>query len=140
MTPQGLTVLASAHGPGATMDRAVAAAGARGMAVFARIDHAAGAAEAGLALPPTEVALLGNPRAGTPLMRGARTIAIDLPLKVLVWQDDGGGTWLAYDEPRWLGARHGVASDAEPMLARMAEGLAAVARDATAPSGGEAAR
>jgi uncharacterized protein (DUF302 family) len=117
-----MTVLASAHGPGATMDREVAAAGARGMTVFARIDHAAGAAAAGLALPPTEVVLLGNARAGTPLMREARKLAIDLPLKLLVWQDEDG-TWLAYDEPRWLAARHGIdGGNAEPVLARMTDG------------------
>jgi uncharacterized protein (DUF302 family) len=132
MTPQGLIKLRSAHGLADTMERVVAAASARRMVVFARVDHAAAAAGAGIALPPTVVVLIGNPRAGTPLMQEVRTIAIDLPLKVLVWQDDGGDIWLAYDEPRWLAARHGIGSDAEPLLTQMTEAMAAVAHEATA--------
>src|SRR6266508_3523282 len=71
---------------------------AKGMAVFARIDHAAGAAQAGLALRPTEVLIFGNAKAGTPLMQASQTIGIDLPLKALVWQDASGKVWLSYNE------------------------------------------
>ena len=87
MTPEGLIVRTSRHEPKATMDRLVAAVTGRGAAVVARIDHAAAAAAVGLALPPTEVLVFGNPRAGTPLMQTAQTLGIDLPLRALVWRD-----------------------------------------------------
>lgn len=138
MTPDGLTVRASAFGPGETMDRLVAAVTARGMAVLARIDHAAAAAEVGLELRPTEVLIFGNPRAGTPLMQAAPTVAIDLPLKALVWQDGDGRTWLACNDPAWLAKRHGAQVGADQVLAGMAAALAAVAEAATTPAAGEA--
>ena len=78
------------------------------MTILARIDHAAAAANVGMALRPTEVLIFGNPLAGTPLMQAAQTIGIDLPLKALVWQDDAGKTWLAYNDPTWLARRHGA--------------------------------
>ena len=81
MTPEGLIVRASRHEPKETMDRLAAAVKKRGAAVVARVDHAAAAATVGLALPPTEVLVFGNPRAGTPLMQAAQTIGIDLPLR-----------------------------------------------------------
>src|SRR3989442_12487062 len=108
MATDGLSTLPSAFGPGETMDRLEAEVKARGMTVFARIDHAAGAAQAGLWLPPTEVLIFGNARAGTPLMQSNPSIGIDLPLKVLVWEDASGKVWLSYSEPKWLGARHGL--------------------------------
>ena len=84
------------------MDRLETEIRAQGITVFARIDHAAGAAEAGFTLRPTELLIFGNPRAGTPLMQSVQTIGIDLPLKTLVWQDASGKTWLSYNEPSWL--------------------------------------
>ena len=108
MTPDGLTACVSSHGPKETMDRLIAAVTSRGMTVLARIDHAAAAAKTGMELRPTEVVLFGNPRAGTPLMQSAQTMGIDLPLKALVWQDAGGKTWLAYNDPNWLAKRHGA--------------------------------
>ena len=78
----------------------------RGMTVMARIDHGAAAAKVGLELRPTEVVFFGNPSAGTPLMQAAQTMAIDLPLRALVWQDAEGRTWLAYNDPEWLAQRH----------------------------------
>src|SRR5262245_15728173 len=96
MAVDGLVTLQSKFGTRATLDRLEAEITAKGMTVFARIDHAAGANEAGLPLRPTEVLIFGNARGGTPLMQSAQTIGIDLPLKALVWQDDAMNTWLSY--------------------------------------------
>jgi uncharacterized protein (DUF302 family) len=131
MTPDGLTACVSSHGPKETMDRLIAAVTSRGMTVLARIDHAAAAAKTGMELRPTEVVLFGNPRAGTPLMQAAQTIGIDLPLKALVWQDAGGKTWLAYDDPNWLAKRHDALVGTERSLGAMTDALAAVAKEAT---------
>ncbi len=87
MAADGLTTIPSSYGPEDTMNRLQAAVTAKGMTVFARIDHAAGARAIGLSLRPTEVLIFGNAKAGTPLMQSAQTIGIDPPLKVLVWQD-----------------------------------------------------
>ena len=129
--PDGLTTCQSAHGPKETMDRLTAAVTKRGMAVLARIDHAAAAAAVGLALRPTEVLIFGNPRAGTPLMQAVQTSGIDLPLKALVWQDAEGKTWLGYNEPGWLARRHGAEAGAERVLDAMTAALEAVAKEAT---------
>jgi uncharacterized protein (DUF302 family) len=135
MTPQGLVTSPSPHSPKDTMDRLAAAVSARGMSVLARIDHAAAAARVDLKLRPTEVLIFGNPRGGTPLMQAAQTMGIDLPLRALVWQDEAGATWLGYNDPRWLAARHGA--DVPASLEAMSGALAAVAAEATAaPAGG----
>jgi uncharacterized protein (DUF302 family) len=105
------------------MDRLEAAVRSKGMTVFARIDHAAGAVAAGLALRPTEVLVFGAAKAGTPLMAAAPTLAIDLPLKALVYQDEAGITWLAYNQPVWLQRRHAVPSALDAGIAAMADGL-----------------
>src|SRR3984893_759997 len=102
MAADGLTTMRSSRGPADTMNRLEAAVKAKGMTVFARIDHAAGAAEGGLSLRPTEVLIFGNAKAGTPLMQSVQTIGLDLPLKALVWQDPSGDTWLSYNDPAWL--------------------------------------
>jgi len=136
MTPDGLTISLSAYGPKETMDRVAAAVTDRGITILARIDHAAAAAKVGMELRPTEVLIFGNPRAGTPLMQSAQTIGIDLPLKALVWQDDKGKTWLAYNDPKWLARRHGVDSAAEHALNAMAAVLAEIAKEATVRADG----
>jgi uncharacterized protein (DUF302 family) len=111
------------------MDRLQAEIRARGMTVFARIDHAAGAAEVGLTLPPTELIIFGNARGGTPLIQAAQTVGIDLPLKALVWEDASGKTWLSYNEPGWIAQRHSVAN-AEQVVSKMAAALSAMSRKA----------
>ena len=131
MTAEGLTASLSSRGPKETMDRLVAAVTSRGMTVLARIDHAAAAAKAGMELRPTEVVLFGNPRAGTPLMQAVQTVGIDLPLKALVWQDEAGKTWLAYNDPKWLAQRHDALVGTERSLGAIADALAAVAKEAT---------
>ena len=95
------------------MDRFENEVRARNLTIFARIDHATGAGEAGLELRPTELIIFGNARGGTPLMQSAQTAGIDLPLKALVWQDAAGKTWLSYDEPSWIVQRHGFSVKAE---------------------------
>jgi uncharacterized protein (DUF302 family) len=102
------------------------------MTVFARIDHAAGAAEAGLSLRPTDLLIFGNARGGTPLMQAAQTMGLDLPLKVLVWQDAAGATWLSWNDPQWLARRHGLGADAEAIAVRLTTVLDDVARSAAA--------
>jgi uncharacterized protein (DUF302 family) len=131
MAADGLTTLRSSYGPHDTMNRLEAAVKARGMTVFARIDHAAGAAGAGLSLRPTEVLIFGNAKAGTPLMQSVPTIGIDLPLKALVWQDASSVTWLSYNDPAWLAQRHGLGSETGMAIGNMSAGLAAVTKAAT---------
>jgi uncharacterized protein (DUF302 family) len=126
---EGLTTIPSSFGPKETMDRLVAEISAKGMSVFARIDHAAGAAQVGLTLRPTELIIFGNARGGTPLMQSAQTVGIDLPLKALVWQDAAGKTWISYNEPRWIVQRHNVAN-AELIVNKMADLLRAISTKA----------
>ena len=111
------------------MDRLEAEIRAQGMTVFARIDHAAGATEVGLTLPPTELIIFGNARGGTPLMQSVQTVGIDLPLKALVWEDAAGATWLSYNEPGWITQRHSVAN-VEQVVSKMAGALSAMSRKA----------
>ena len=131
MTENGLITLRSRHAPGETMSRFEAEVKAKGLTIFARIDHAAGAAAVGLPLRPTELLLFGNAKGGTPLMQAVQTIGIDLPLKVLVWQDASGDTWLSYNDPSWLAKRHGLAHEAETPVQALAAALDALVRTAT---------
>jgi uncharacterized protein (DUF302 family) len=133
MAADGLITLRSSHAPKATMNRLEAEVKAKGMTVFARIDHAAGAAAVGLPLRPTEVLIFGNPKAGTLLMQSVQTIGIDLPLKALVWQDASDATWVSYDDPRWLAQRHGLGREVEASVSAMTAALGAVAKAATSP-------
>ena len=133
MAADGLTTMRSTHGPTDTMNRLEAAVKAKGMTVLARIDHAAGAAEVGLSLRPTELLIFGNAKTGTPLMQSIQTIGTDLPLKALVWQDGSGNTWLSYNDPSWLAKRRGLGHEVEARVRAMAAALDAVARTATAP-------
>ncbi len=126
---EGLTTVPSHFAPKETMDRVETEIGERGMNVFARIDHAAGAAEAGLTLRPTELIIFGNARGGTPLMQPNQTVGIDLPLKALVWQDAAGKTLISYNEPSWIAQRHWVA-DAEAVVSKMTDLLRAIATTA----------
>ncbi|MEY2536655.1 MAG: hypothetical protein QOG67_395 [Verrucomicrobiota bacterium] len=128
-TIEGLTSLQSGFGPKETMNRLDAEIRTKGMTVFARIDHAAGAAEVGLTLPPTELIIFGNARGGTPLMQSEQTVGIDLPLKALVWEDAAGKTWLSYNEPGWIAQRHKIAN-AEQVVNSMGTALSAIARTA----------
>jgi uncharacterized protein (DUF302 family) len=135
MTPEGMVVRKSRYGPVETAERLLTAVAARGMTVMAQVDHAAAAASVGLELRPTKVIMFGAPRGGTPVMAAAQTAGIDLPLKVLVWQDAEGATWLGYNDPNWISARHG-ASAASAAIEAMAGALAAVVLAASEDGGG----
>src|SRR5215813_13941850 len=129
MAADGLTTLSSRHGPKETMDRLEAEVKAKGLTVFARIDHAAGAAAVGLSLRPTELLIFGNAKGGTPLMQSEQSIGIDLPLKALVCEDAAGKVWLTYNDPDWLARRHGIAG--APTVAVMVSALKTLATKAT---------
>jgi uncharacterized protein (DUF302 family) len=131
MAADGLTTIRSNHGPKDTMNKLEAEIKAKGMTVFARIDHAAGAEAAGLPLRPTELLIFGNAKAGTPLMQSSQAIGIDLPLKALVWEDASGATWLAYNDPDWLAKRHRLGHETETAVSAMAAALHAIAKTAT---------
>ena len=133
MTVNGLITIHSSYGPEDTMNRFEAEVRAKGMTVFARIDHAAGAAAAGLSLRPTDLLIFGNAIGGTPLMQANQTIGIDLPLKVLVWQDASGITWLSYNDPGWLAERHGQGHEVDATVNAMAAALGTLAGMATKP-------
>jgi uncharacterized protein (DUF302 family) len=130
MTVDGLTTVASAHSAKHTIDRLESDVKSKGMTVFARIDHAAGAKAAGLPLRPTELLVFGNATGGTPLMQSVQTIGIDLPLKALAWEDADGKVWLSYNEPSWLAARHGASAPSAQIAQRLDAALAGLAKAA----------
>jgi len=134
MAVDAMTTLESHFGPKETLDRLEADVKAKGLTVFARIDHAAGAAAVGMTLLPTAVLIFGNARGGTPLMQASQLIGIDLPLKVLVWQDTSGKTWLSYYDPSVLAKRHGLGA-AETVTP--VGNLSAALRALTAKAAGE---
>ncbi len=105
---EGMMVIGSPHDAGETMDRLERIVEERGLNVFARIDHAAGARRADLSLRPTELLIFGNPRGGTPFMQCAQSVGIDLPLKALVWEDEASDVWVGYNDPAFLAQRHEV--------------------------------
>lgn len=105
---EGVLRMTSRQTPGALLDRVEAWVKQRGLLVFARLDHAAGAARAGLSLRPTELLLFGHPKGGTPLMQCAQSAGIDLPLKALAWTEADGTTQLALTDPDAIARRHGL--------------------------------
>ena len=127
-----LVTLPSAHGASKTVERLKSLLRQEMIQVFADIDHAAAARNVGLALRPTRVVIFGNPQAGTPLMQSRQTIGLDLPLRVLVWEDAAGKVWLTYRRPGLLAQLHHVAG-LEKTVKALDDGLAALARAATAP-------
>jgi uncharacterized protein (DUF302 family) len=133
MTPKGFIARESGFDPKETMDRLAATVVSNGMAVLARIDHAAAAAQVGMDLRPTEVLIFGNPKAGTPIMQDMQTAAIDLPLKALAWQDAEGKNWIGYTDPMWIGEHHGVIEHMMLLLRGMADKLSNIV---AAASGG----
>ena len=126
----GLVAVKSPHSAQDTMNRLEATVKERGLNVFARIDHAAGAMKVGKTLRPTELLIFGNPQGGTPLMECAQTTGIDLPLKALVWQDASAQVWLGYNDPTFLAQRHGAA--ACPVVENLRKALSGLAEAATA--------
>ena len=131
MNVDGLITCESAFDVAETVERLVEAATDSGLTVFARIDHARGAADVGLELPPTVLVLVGNPRGGTALMQDRQTAAIDLPAKVLVWQDEEGRVRLGYNDAEWLRRRHGLSEKCADRVQSINAGLGDLARAAT---------
>ena len=119
MATEGLINLPSARPVAELTVRLEAALAARGIAVFARIDHAAGAAAVGMPLRPTTVLIFGNPRAGTPLMQAEQLIGLDLPLRILAWEDAQGRSWLTFHDLDWLTRFHGIDPATQPTVAAM---------------------
>ena len=130
MTDNGLITLPSEYPVAETIDRLAELVTARGLHVFARIDHADGAASAGIALRPTQLLIFGNPTGGTPLMQDRQTAGIDLPVKALAWEDADGRVWLSYDDAAWIAQRHGLGAESRKAVEAMAEGLAKLTKAA----------
>lgn len=124
--------LSSPHDVKTTADRFVSIATGKGMTIFNRIDHAAGAKKVGQSLTPTEVIIFGNPKVGTALMNCGRSIAIDLPLKVLVRQDDQGKTWLSYTSANELAQRHQL-EGCDAVVGKVTKALAGLTSAAVQP-------
>jgi len=130
MMADGLTTILSSLGPKETMDRLETEVKAKGLTVFARVDHAAGAAAVGMPLRPTEVLIFGNATGGTPLMDANQSVGIDLPLKALVYQDAAGKVWLSYNNPSWIAQRHGLGAAVTANVQALAKALDAFATQA----------
>lgn len=131
MSEAGLVTVACEFPVDEAVDRLVEAVTAVGLTVFARIDHAANAAQVGLELRPTQLLIFGNPQGGTPLMQDRQTAGIDLPVKALAWQDEDGRVWLTYNDAAWLAARHGLGPRSHAAIEAIAAGLAAVTGQAS---------
>jgi uncharacterized protein (DUF302 family) len=126
----GLISVKSSYNAKDTMMRVEDVVKQRGLTVFARIDHAAGAAKIGKTLRPTELLIFGNPQGGTPLMECAQSAGIDLPLKALVWEDATGQVWVGYNDPAFLAKRHEAAQC--PVVENMSKALGGIVAAAVA--------
>jgi uncharacterized protein (DUF302 family) len=122
----GITSQRSRHTVDETVDRLKSLLQAKGVTLFALVDHSGEAAKAGMEMRPTKLLIFGSPAAGTPVMLAAPSIAIDLPLKILVWEDGEGSVWLSWNSPEYLQRRHGLQAELVKNIA-VAEGLAAKA-------------
>jgi uncharacterized protein (DUF302 family) len=128
----GVVRVASAHSVADTADRLEAVLKKKGMKVFLRVDHAAGAASVGMTLRPTELLVFGNPKVGAPLMQCTQSVGIDLPQKALISEDADGKVWLSYNDPVYLQQRHHI-QGCEQVLHKVAGALDNFARAATSP-------
>ena len=108
MANNGIVSKSSRHSVDETLAKLQAILKARDVAVFALIDHSGEAKKVGMEMHPTKLLIFGNPKGGTPLMLAAPTIAIDMPLKILIWEDDMGKVWVSYNSPEYLAQRHGL--------------------------------
>ena len=111
MSQNGLIQVSSPYSVDETVKRLLAILSQKGLQVFALVDHSGEAEKIGMKMQATKLVIFGSPKAGTPLMVAARTLAIDLPLKALVWQDGDGTAWVSYNSPEYLQQRHGVPDD-----------------------------
>lgn len=130
MTAEGLIVLPSDFDPEQTMNRLEAEVRARGLTVFARIDHSTGISTAAGPLRRTEVLIFGHPRDNALLVQTDQRIGLDLPLRVLVYVDSDGNAWIVYDSPNWLAERHALPARMTPVVSALATMLEAIAAKA----------
>jgi uncharacterized protein (DUF302 family) len=128
---EGMISIKSAHTVAVTADRLEKILVSKGMTVFKRIDHAAGAQKVGKTLRPTELVIFGNPKVGTPLMLCRQSVAIDLPQKALIWQDAAGQVWFSYNDPQYLVLRHNI-QGCDGVLKKIAGALGNFAKKASA--------
>ena len=128
----GIISIRSSHDVKTTVDRLENKLREKGMAVFIRINHAEGAQKVGKKLRPTELIIFGNPKVGTPLMQCGQSVAIDLPQKALIWQDETGQVWLSYNDPKYLANRHSIKGCSE-VIEKIEKALGNFARMATMP-------
>lgn len=131
-SPTGFVAVKSAHDMATTQARLEAAIKQANLILVMVIDHTANAQGVGLELRPTKLVLFENPRAGTPLMQSAQSVAIDLPQKFLIWQNQQGEVWVGYNDPQYLKQRHNISAQDERLTA-IATALANLSRAATAP-------
>lgn len=117
---KGIVDKPSKYSVAETLDRLTRVLQSKGVSVFARIDHSDEARKAGLQMRPTQLLIFGNPKAGTPLMNAAPSLAIDLPLKVLAWEDAQGRVWASYNAADFLAERHGLGAEQRAPLAAVA--------------------
>lgn len=126
----GLIAVKSQYSAEETIDRLEQQVRQRGLTVFARIDHAAGAAKVGETLRPTMLLVFGNPKGGTPFMKCEQTVGIDLPLRALVWEDASGQVWLGYNDPAYIARRHSVSNC--PVVKKLATVLHDITKETVA--------
>ncbi|MBV8436913.1 MAG: DUF302 domain-containing protein [Silvibacterium sp.] len=110
-TENGIVSVASNHSVDETVDKLKGILQAKGVMLFALVDHSGEAEKVGMTMRPTKLLIFGSPKAGTPLMQAAPSIAIDLPLKILVAEDEKGKVWVSYNSPEYLAGRHGIPGD-----------------------------
>lgn len=133
MTPpsnSGIVTLQSPHSIDETLQRLEALVATKGLTTFALIDHSGEAIKAGLSMPPTKLLIFGSPKSGTPLMIASPTLALDLPLKALIWNDADGAVWLSYNSPEFLKQRHNIPDD----LLHNIAGIRSICEEAVRPS------
>lgn len=130
MAQTGLISVKSPHDVATTIDKLTVVLESKGMSIFGRVNHTANAQKVDLSLRPTELLIFGNPAIGTPLMNCAQSVALDLPQKMLAWQDEEGNTWLGYNDPEYLKNRHAI-EGCDEVLAKVSGALANFAKAAT---------
>jgi uncharacterized protein (DUF302 family) len=126
----GLVSMTSAFSVAETATRLESLLKERNVNLFTQVDHAAGAESVGLELRPTRVLIFGNPRSGTPLMQCGQSVAIDLPMKALIWEDETGKVWLGYNSPDYLKTRHRL-QNCDQALGKVSQALDSLAKAAT---------
>ena len=130
---QGFIQVKSSYSVSETANRLISLIKQRNLKLFAQINHAAGAETVGEKLRPTQLIIFGNPKTGTPLMQCSQNVAIDLPMKALVWMDESGQVWIGYNDPAYLQSRHELNDCGKQILEKIGKALENLATDAANP-------